>query len=124
MTDKPPTHPIVLTTTQKILQEIDILVRSRYAVLYLLTHEETRLETLLFQMAKRQGKQLFCWTATGGLSHYGELQGEPCLASTKKELVDPAEILRFIQNESVAALFLLKDFHPFLDDPHVVRRLR
>lgn len=109
-------------STQKTLDEIDVLVRSRYPVLYLLTHEEARVELLIAQMASRQKKPLFAWTATQGLIRCSEHPEGP--SSSKGKVMDPCEILSHIQTDSQTAIYLLKDFHPFLDDPHVVRRLR
>ncbi len=107
--------------TQQALREIDTLVRARYPILYLLTHEETRLESLLFHLARKQNKELFTWTATQGLNHF---DNTPAARRPSGKFNDPAEVLQHIGESSVSALFLLKDFHPFLDDPHIVRRLR
>ena len=107
-----------------VLREIDILIRARYPVLYLLTYEEARIEKLLLELSNSHSKKLFVWTATQGLvqrTGYGQV---PASAPTETRLNDPIELLREIREEKAASLFLLKDFHPFLDDPHVVRLLR
>lgn len=105
---------------KETLKEIDILIRARYSVLYLITHEEYRLESLIADIAKKQSKKFYVWTATQGMSKVkadeGQVGGD--------RFHDPTEALNFIMEEKEAALFLLKDFHPFLEDPQVVRRLR
>jgi ATP-dependent 26S proteasome regulatory subunit len=108
-------------STQTALSEIDVLIRARYSILYLLTHEEARLENLISGLAKKQSKQLFVWTATQGLRQYQDSTGTP---AERGEHNDPVEVINHIQSHASAAIFLLKDFHPFLEDPHVIRRLR
>jgi len=106
--------------TQAALTEIDILIRARYPILYLLTHEEARLENLISGLAQRQSKQFFTWTATQGLKQFKDSTA----SSERGQFNDPVEVINHIQSLSGAAIFLLKDFHPFLEDPHVIRRLR
>jgi AAA+ superfamily predicted ATPase len=107
-------------STQAALTEIDTLIRARYPILYLLTHEEIRLESLVGELAKKQAKQLFTWTATQGL----RLFQESGAATERGGHHDPVEVINHILSVNSAAVFLLKDFHPFLEDPHVIRRLR
>lgn len=110
-------------TTHAVLREIDTLIRARYPILYLLTHEEERLQSLIARVAKKQNKELFIWTATQGWRQYGVGQnGEEAPNATRHN--DPVEALLQIHNASDAAIYLLQDFHPFLEDPHVIRRLR
>ena len=51
----------------RFLEQIDLMIRSRYAAIYVVTWEESRLESLLYDVARKQGKKLFVWTATSGL---------------------------------------------------------
>jgi len=108
--------------TARVLEELDLLVRSRYPVIYVLTHEEGRLESLLFRLARRQAKQLFTWTATRGLALVDDEAGGR--TPEREALNDPSGVLDHIANREASAIFLLRDFHPFLDDPQVVRQLR
>ncbi len=117
MTQTNATSPILRT-----MNEIDLMIRARYPVLYLLTHEEARLEHLLLELAGRQGKQLFSWTATRGLEPVRELREPRRMGGG--EATDPVDALNHILEKDVSALFLLRDFHPFLEDPHVARLLR
>ena len=106
--------------THSTMEEIDSLIRARYPILYLLTHEESRLETLLFELAKKQNKLFYTWTATRGLQKFEGANAAPGSGGHN----DPVEVLQQILSMNEAAVFLLKDFHPFLEDPHVIRRLR
>ncbi len=101
------------------LKEIDTLIRARYSVLYLVTHEEHRIETLMGPLARQLKKKLFTWTATEGLL---ELNAE--VNKNNAQFHDPTEVINFIIKDESSSIFILKDFHIFLEDPHVVRRLR
>jgi ATP-dependent 26S proteasome regulatory subunit len=114
--------------TKCALDEIDVLIRSRYPVLYLVTHEESRLESLLGAIANKQGKPLFSWSITSGLNRAGDVTDSetatPTPANEKGEFKDPLDVLKHIRTSATSGLYLLKDFHPFLDDTQVVRSLR
>jgi SpoVK/Ycf46/Vps4 family AAA+-type ATPase len=96
--------------------ELEILIRARYPLIYLVSWEEARVEEMLARVAAKQGKRAFFWTSTGGL---GE-PGQPRDAS----LIDPKAALEFISGFSESSLFVLKDFHPHMREPGIVRRLR
>lgn len=111
-------------TPPPVFQNIDILIRARYPILYLLTYEESRVEKFLLEIANTQNKKLRIWTATDGLVQRTSFGIVPKDQVSDSRLNDPVELLRFIQEEKSPTLFVLKDFHPFLDDPHVVRMMR
>ena len=103
----------------RFVEQVDLLVRARYPILYVVTHEEARLEALLLDLARRQGKPLFVWTSARGLiSLPGPRTAEGQRCAT------PAEVLDRIRSQDGAGLFLLHDLHPSFEDPLVVRRLR
>ncbi len=121
----PPPIKKVPSPIQHTLDQIDILIRARYPILYLLTHEEARLENLVEDIARRQGKQLFIWSGTEGLIKHLEAGGtRVAVRSATPEMTDPNDVLRHIATQNTGGLFLLKDFHPFLEDPLIIRRLR
>ena len=105
---------------RETLKEIDVLIRARYSVLYLITHEENRLESLIADMADKQNKKFHVWTATKGVyEHKGNHE-----KINSDQFHDPSEALNFVMDGKEPAIYLFKDFHPFLEDPHVIRRLR
>jgi ATP-dependent 26S proteasome regulatory subunit len=121
---KQPPKPLV-KALDKVVRDIDVLIRSRYPLLYLITHEERRLEARLAGLAKAQKKPFYVWTATTGMQAGGDVSlGLSDTGVEDKSLVDPAEAVQRIRTQGETGIYLLKDFHPFLDDPHVVRRLR
>jgi len=98
---------------------IDILrerIQCHFPVLFLNTHEEDRWESELANLALDMERGLVIWTATDGAS--------PPLDSQTGDHHSPGDFLHQITAYPRDHVFLLKDFHPFLKDPFVVRRLR
>jgi hypothetical protein len=48
---------------KRFLVEIDLMIRARYPAIYVVTWEEGRLESLLYELGCQQGKPLQIWTA-------------------------------------------------------------
>ena len=99
-------------------QQIDLYIRARYPVLWVVTPEEKRALAEIEQVAKEQKKRL--------------LSGAPPPAwSTRRcpNAKTSASATRWwcsktIYDDKEPCLWVLRDFHPFLKDPNVVRRLR
>ncbi len=106
---------------QRFLREIDLMIRARYAAIYVVTWEEARLETLLYDVARKQGKKLFVWTASSGLL---ECDGIPRGLPEQPRHADPIEVLTHVQRWEGSGVFLLKDFHTAFENPVVVRTLK
>jgi ATP-dependent 26S proteasome regulatory subunit len=98
--------------------ELDIYIRARYALLWMVTPEEQRALGELEALALQQRKPLFVWSATTGLVNVAT----PQRGDTTKR--DPLALLTAILDEREAGIWVLRDFHPFLRDHTVVRRLR
>lgn len=107
---------------QTTREELELLIRSRYPVLYLLTWEEGRAERLLRELGTRLNKKVYLWTVTRGFE--GGLQGlSPGMLGDSAQNT-PAAALGAVAQSPERAVFVLKDFHAFLDRPEVVRALR
>lgn len=106
-------------------KEIEYLIRARYPLLYIVSWEENRVEKALHHIAKERGKRLISWSITEGMSEYkGERIGDPKASSRSRDLRDPLRALEYVLDSTEEALFLLRDFHAYMQDPTVVRRLR
>ncbi|NQT88327.1 ATPase, partial [bacterium] len=103
------------------IREIDVLIRARYPILYLVTWEEDRAMNMLLRIARRQKKNLAVWTATDGMRTVEVTKGQ---AAVKDKGRKPLEALNTILQHSESCIYVLKDFHPYMDDPAVVRHLR
>ena len=104
----------------KFVQELDLLVRARYPLVYLLSSEEQRVEAILAGLADTHGKALLGWSAVSGFRRLG---GAKTVLAPEGARA-PLEALAEISKLGEPALVLLKDFHPYLADPTVVRALR
>jgi SpoVK/Ycf46/Vps4 family AAA+-type ATPase len=95
---------------------IETLIRARYPLVYVVSFEEDRVSGALHQITQGRKKHLYRWTVTTGL----ETEDGSCLT----ELKDPIKVLEYILQSDVNGLFVLNDYHPYLNDPVVVRKLR
>jgi SpoVK/Ycf46/Vps4 family AAA+-type ATPase len=104
----------------RFVADLDTLIRARYPLIYLVSWEEQRLDGILQDLATQHGKVLFAWSVTRGLKRVGGARAMPQIEPQKT----PAEMLAAIGKLGEPSLVVLKDFHPFLTDPAVVRALR
>ncbi|MCP3139540.1 AAA family ATPase [Pyxidicoccus xibeiensis] len=118
----PPSSPAARASrvTEPWLAELDILVRARYPLLYLVSWEEHRVDAVLAELARAHGKALFHWSVTRGLRNVGSSRTAPLPEDTQ----NPAAAMAAIEKLGEPALVVLKDFHPYLEDKGVVRALR
>lgn len=98
-------------------EELEILIKARYPVVYLVSWEERRVTAALQTVADLTKRTLFTWSITQGFSNgFGSSTGK--LSPELQALVD------IIENLPDFSIFLLKDYHAFLKDYRVVRLLR
>jgi len=103
-------------TASTINKELELLIRARYPIIYIVSWEEKRVEDALREIAQERGKKIFFWTITQGMS----LNANNRDSATR----DPLAALDFVMDSRDQALFVLKDFHAFITDVTVTRRLR
>ena len=107
-----------------IAHELETLIRARYPLLYLVTSEETRVRDLVQEIANRRQKKTYEWSFTTGIVPAGtSIQSQRNRnASTK----DPLQALDQVIEQVEPAIYLFKDFHPFLTKSNfaVIRRLK
>lgn len=96
--------------------ELETLIRARYPIIYVVSWEEKRVEDALRAIAQSRGKKIFFWTITQGMV----LNPNHRDNATR----DPIAALDFVMDSRDQALFVLKDYHAFIGDVTVTRRLR
>jgi SpoVK/Ycf46/Vps4 family AAA+-type ATPase len=117
-------HDALCTDLQhKALREIEVLIRARYPLLSIISYEEERVEAELAKLAERLGKKIFCWSFIKGLYPYG-LSQQSQKRVFSPGTTDPQEALEEIIKYVDSAIFIFKDFHPYIRDNAVVRKLR
>ena len=103
------------------VRQLDVLVRARYPLVYLVSWEEQRLDAILADLAKSHGRTLHEWTATRGLR---QVSGGRAV-TPPEETREPSRALGHIAELKDPSLVVLKDFHPYLvDSPVTVRAMR
>lgn len=101
--------------------EIDLLIRARYPILYVLSWEETRLQELLLGIARDRQKQAFEWSISTGIVPAGtSIQSQKHRHPGTK---DPLAALDYVIEHVEPALFIFKDFHPHFNAA-VTRKLK
>jgi ATP-dependent 26S proteasome regulatory subunit len=108
-------------------EDIEVLIRARYPIIYVVSWEEERVEKVLAEIARKRNKKLLVWTCTQGIVKPGtEPQRSGKMGSGNTS--DPLAALDAVLGHVEPAIFLFKDFHPYTDDQRcnvpIIRRLR
>ncbi len=103
--------------------ELQTLLASRVALVVIESREEGRVMELVREAALKaqRGKNwgVFQWTVTEGL-----LRVDVDLGGAQRTLAQPEQLLRHIKATPMAGIYVLLDFHPYLDNPMFVRTLK
>ena len=92
--------------------EIETLIRARYPILYIISSEEMRVQNLVMEIAKKRQKKVFEWSYSTGIVPAGtSIQSQKHRNAATK---DPLMALDQVIEQVEPAIFLFKDFHPFL----------
>nr|YP_010336894.1 hypothetical protein MW574_pgp188 [Madagascaria erythrocladioides]QUE28931.1 Ycf46 [Madagascaria erythrocladioides]UNJ16479.1 hypothetical protein [Madagascaria erythrocladioides] len=102
------------------IKELELLLKSRHSIVYIITYEEERLEYAFKTLIenKYDTSFIFCWDFITGFqgnpNDYGVASKNPLLA------------LDFIEkfDSEINTFFILKDFNVFLNDTSVIRKMR
>ena len=109
--------------------EIEILVRARTPLVYIYSSEERRVLETLKRIAvkltaettdprERVDVQLLMWSVVSGLVKWDD--DTPVGTNTNSAVA----VLQHIAAIKGSAIIVLRDYHPYLQEPAIVRRLR
>lgn len=102
--------------------DLEVLIRARYPIIYVITWEEERLEQRLLEIARKRNKTLHVWTCSQGLVQFG---AEPQRNKTGSgNTCDPVSGLDAVLGHVDPAIFLFKDLHDHLDTRLCVGNVR
>ncbi len=99
--------------------ELGLLIRARYPLIYIPTREEERAEEAIAYVAAKTGNRaVYVWDFVDGY------RGNPNDVGAGRR--NPLQALEFVEKLSpnISAVLVLRDFHRFLDDIAVSRKLR
>jgi len=102
--------------------DLELVLRSHTPIVIIESQDEARMLELLQGIAMRRATTsylpLFRWTITDGLQRL-DISLEPQSLNSQ-----PTDVLKHIRAVSKPGLYVLLDFHPFLDDPVHIRLLK
>jgi hypothetical protein len=104
--------------------ELELLIRARYPVIYIISTEERRVVDAVVEVATKRRKKVFEWSCNTGIIPAGaSLQSQKNQNAATKE---PLAALDHIIEQVEPAIYIFKDFHPFLTRHHfaIVRKLK
>ena len=98
--------------------DLELLLRSRVPLIVVETRDETRVTRLFSTLALRLAIPVMAWSSTNGL-HRIDYESSP-----QRHTIEPRQALGQIRATTQATIYLLLDFHPYLDDPYNIRLLK
>ncbi len=104
--------------TESPLRDLSAIIRSRTPLIAVESNEEPQIVDLVRQISKKMGLKAFRWTVTEGLQAF-DPNDQPPQAVMKSQ-----ETLNYIKTSGSYCLFVLLDFHPYLQDTVHVRFLK
>lgn len=102
--------------------DLELILRSRTPIVIIESQDEARmlglLQSITLRRASTEYMPLFRWTITDGLQRL-DISLEPQSINS-----EPTDVLKHIRAVSKPGLYVLLDFHPFLEDPVHVRLIK
>lgn len=95
------------------------LIKSRIPIIKIETRDEKNVLLLISEIGKSMRKQVYGWDVIRGFSlldNNGNIEGG--------NLLEPREVLLSIYNTSLQGIFILLDFHPYLENDRNIRLLK
>ncbi|MCX8038889.1 MAG: AAA family ATPase [Candidatus Sumerlaeia bacterium] len=103
-------------------EEIEVLIKARYALLYVVSWEESRVLAELDAIAGRLGKRVYEWSVTHGITRFrAAVDRKP---EGRKGTKDPILALREVLEFNEPSIFAFKDFHAYMKQTQIIRGLR
>lgn len=108
----------MIINSKNVLEHVDVMIRSRYPLIYIISWEEQRVLSSLKQLLStyRQQRKLYTWSCTDGLCGENHKNIE--------DTTDLVKALDYMLTADETAIYILKDPHSWLDDPKVTRKFR
>ncbi len=100
------------------MTELETYIRARYPLIYMVSWEEDRTVAEVERICIDMRKKLFVWTQTRGLRNVALPD------RSDESLRDPLALLDSVIGSKDSAVYALLDFHPFIEDHTILRRLK
>jgi len=103
-------------------RDLSLILQSRTPIVVIETRDESRVLDMITSITIARGKgaylPLFRWTVTDGLQRL-DISLEPQMHNS-----DPDDVLRHIRAVDKPGIYILLDFHPYLQNPVNIRLLK
>jgi hypothetical protein len=104
--------------TESPLRDLEAIIRSRTPLIAIESNEEPQVVRMVRQISHRLQLKAYRWTVSDGLQAF-----DPCDQPTQS-VHKSNELLAYIKAHASNCLFVLLDFHPFMQDLVHVRQLK
>jgi len=101
------------------LHDISLMIKKGIPLIVIESHEEPRVLELCTRLAIKTYQKLYRWTCTDGL-----VDNASTHMMATPQFSKAGEILTAIRQRSESGIYVLCDFHAYLDDPKVIRQLK
>lgn len=102
------------------MQELEVVIKAQYPLIYLLSPEEERVEQMIMTIAQAAPeRRTFVWTVTHGIVELGQPRN-----LTQHNTQSPQPAIQWVMDYKEPGIFIFKDLHDFLDSTEVKRWLR
>lgn len=100
------------------LHDLELLLQSRIPLILIETRDEKRVTQLFASLAIRLAMPVLSWSVINGL------QRIDYAAVSQDQAGDPQRTLAQIKATATPGIYLLMDFHPYLEDAYNVRQIK
>lgn len=109
---------VMMLNTESPLHDLAAIIRSRTPLIAVESNEEPEIVMLVRQIAAKEQMRAFRWSVTEGLQAF-DPNDQPTQSVMKSQ-----EVLNHIRVNANNSLFVLLDFHPYLEDAVHIRHLK
>ncbi|GIW22080.1 MAG: ATPase AAA [Candidatus Sericytochromatia bacterium] len=103
------------------IDDLEILIRARYPIIYIVSYEERRVENDILNISLRSDKKTYSWSSTQGLINVSQSKNYSILNESSKDIYTCLDI---ISKSNEASIFILKDLHHYINDPLINRKIK
>jgi ATP-dependent 26S proteasome regulatory subunit len=100
---------------KKFCDEVKSLIKARYPLILLQTYEESRVLGFIKEINFDRDSEIYLWSRASGVFKMDKSEGKQ---------MDPMAVLNWYDALNEKSVLILRDYHPYLKDPGIVRKIR
>ena len=103
------------------IKDLLLIIRSQIPIIVIETDEETKVMDIVRRLSSQARLPAFFWSVTEGLVDVNRF----VIEVSQPKFTDPEELVERLERIHTSGIYVLLDFHPFLNDnPKIMRRLK